>query len=440
MALWYIDALDARAGMGFATYRDADLDDGALDLGKPAVFISPPFFQGESVASRAIGFAATRGSFQYGLFVDGEEVGFASIQGVCEFIRRAYVSSAGGDTDSGASPAPIVPNPEPEGGELPAMAIHSPESPFVRDFLKFAMFINTTVGTISRSNELSTRKDPRFGPLTERLGSLTGIEDLLGYGAAILIDEMMRRAPNDTRMRGTWIRSTMKLGQLLSEMGLLHWLFRSSAFHALSKLAEAVEARFRLFDAHPRSPGEVLGMILGFSRFYSEYLKYGPPPFLSTIHGIRTASDPMDDLSSFAIPAVGAKYVGLNPTTASARDLLSVILADPSLLLGRQTGRSQSEPDMIVAITLLSSIRITSIGRASVAPIDGTTVAGALLQDLVKEAMVWMDSQMPAFLFHADVEKCIRGASQLRYAPPPATSRTAQPRPRVQIRSSSAGA
>src|ERR1039457_6873232 len=64
MALWYIDALDARAGMGLATCRYADLNTNTADLGRPAVFIGPPFFQGESVASRAIGFAATRGSFQ----------------------------------------------------------------------------------------------------------------------------------------------------------------------------------------------------------------------------------------------------------------------------------------------------------------------------------------------------------------------------------------
>jgi hypothetical protein len=79
MALWYIDALDARAGMGLATYRDADLNTNTVDLGKPAVFIGPPFFQGESVASRAIGFAATRGSFQLGLFWDGEEIAFATL-------------------------------------------------------------------------------------------------------------------------------------------------------------------------------------------------------------------------------------------------------------------------------------------------------------------------------------------------------------------------
>jgi hypothetical protein len=80
MALWYIDALDARAGIGLATYREADLNTNTVDLGRPGVFISPPFFQGESVASRAIGFAATRGSFQLGLFVEGGEIAFATLQ------------------------------------------------------------------------------------------------------------------------------------------------------------------------------------------------------------------------------------------------------------------------------------------------------------------------------------------------------------------------
>src|SRR5277367_1866045 len=91
MAFWYIDALDPRAGMGLATYREPDLNTDTVDLGRPAVFIGPPFFQAESVASRAIGFAATRGSFQLGLFSGDDEnngeIAFSSLQGVCEFIR-----------------------------------------------------------------------------------------------------------------------------------------------------------------------------------------------------------------------------------------------------------------------------------------------------------------------------------------------------------------
>jgi hypothetical protein len=429
MALWYIDALDARAGMGFATYRDADLHRGDVDLGKPAVFVGPPFFQGESVASRAIGFAAAHGSFQFGLFVDSEEIAFFTLQGVCEFIRRAYISAGGGDTDSGISPAPVVPNPEPEGGELPAMEIQPVETPFVFELLDFAGLIQAKVATISRTKQLNTREGPPSKFLSEAVSRHTHIDDLLSYGIALLIDEMMRRVPNDPAMRGPWIRSTMRLGQALVELGLLHSIFKRSAFRTLSRLAGILEERFQIFNLPGARSDHFLEMILGIGPYY-----------LAQNYAIRTASDPMDDLSSFAIPSVIAKYVGLDPKTASARDLLSVILADPTLLLGRKPDRSQEVAVMIAAIILLSSVCIVGMGRAPVGALDGSNVAGALRKDLVRDAIIWMDSQMPAYLFHADVETCIRGASQLRYAPPPVQSRTSSEaaQPRSRVRSASA--
>jgi hypothetical protein len=181
MALWYIDALDARAGIGLATYRDADLHTYTIDLGKPAVFIGPPFFQGESVASRAIGFAATRGSFQLGLFLDDEEIAFATLQGVCEFIRRVYISSGGGDTDSGISPAPVVPNPEPGGGEFPSPL--QGEYSIARGVLKFVSFMSEDIASISQlkhsksgTKQLNRREGTYKVSLLETLGPFTDVD------------------------------------------------------------------------------------------------------------------------------------------------------------------------------------------------------------------------------------------------------------------------
>lgn len=424
MALWYIDALDARAGIGLATYRDADLNTNTVDLGKPAVFIGPPFFQGESVASRAIGFAATRGSFQLGLFLDDAEVAFATLQGVCEFIRRVYVSSGGGDTDSGISPAPVVPNPEPGGG--PSLTENG-ES-ISRGMLSFVSYLSKDIASISKlkcsesePKQLNRRENTHTTSLLDTLGPLTDVDALLAYGSAVLVEEMILRFPNDPSEHGTWMRSMMKIGQTLSRLGLLNTLFQGSEFNRLTLMSLNFDRRFRLLNGLIPEDA-VLPMMLGLGPNAPWHPRYWP--FLTGWHAGPSDSEPLDDLSWFPIPSIAAEHVGLNPRSASARDLLSVFLADPTVLAGEKTSRA--EVTMIVAFVLLSSMLIVSGGQALLAPIDGTRIGGVLRQDLVRDAIVWMDSQMPGYLFHGDIEKCIRGASQLRYGANPYESMSAQ--------------
>jgi hypothetical protein len=421
MAYWYIDALDARAGMGLATYRDADLNDDTVDLGKPAVFIGPPFFQAESVASRAIGFAATRGSFQFGLFSGGEEIAFATLQGICEFIRRVYVSSGGGDTDSGISPAPVVPNPETGGGELPT----PPETggSVARGMLTFVSQISEDIASISQlglSSSKPTQLDRREGKyresLLDSLGPLTDVDSLLAYGSAVLIEELLHRTPNSSGNRGAWMKSMMNLGQMLGRLGLLDSVFQGPEFGRLMRLARDNDRRFNLSNHFVREVDSELPVMLGLGPYAPWHTRFGLP-FWAGLHASTGAAEPMDDLSTFPIPAVAAKQVSLNPKTASLRDLLSIFLADPTVLDAEKS--SPPETPMIVAFALLSSMLIVSAGQASLAQINGTRIGEDLRKDLVRDAIVWMDSQMPGYLFHRDIEKCIRSASQLRYVSRP---------------------
>src|SRR6516165_10117031 len=89
--LWRIDAWDSLAGRAFLCRRLPDGQD-APQLDQSVVFVTPPFFQPEPLASRAPGLAATRGTFQAALFVDGEEVGFDTLDDAIAFIRRGYNS------------------------------------------------------------------------------------------------------------------------------------------------------------------------------------------------------------------------------------------------------------------------------------------------------------------------------------------------------------
>jgi len=422
MAFWYIDALDPRAGMGLATYREPDLNTDTVDLGRPAVFIGPPFFQAESVASRAIGFAATRGSFQLGLFSGDDEnngeIAFSSLQGVCEFIRRVYVSSGGGDTDSGISPAPVLPNPETGGGELPP----PPEGggSVTRRMLVFTSQMSEDIADISQSSllsskptQLSRREGKYKESLLATLGSLTDVDTLLAYGCAVLLEELIQRIPSSTGDRGTWMKSMMNLGQMLSRLGMLDSVFQGPEFQRLWNLAKQTDRTHNLFNHFVREYDAELPMMLGLGVYGPWHPRFGPP-FWPAHHAGLGAGEPLDDLSSLPIPSVAAKHLRLNPKTASVRDLLSVFLADPRVLEGEKA--STPEAPMIVAFALLASMLIVSADQASLARIDGTRIGDELRRDLARDAVVWMDSQLPGYLFHRDVEKYIRSASLLRYA------------------------
>ena len=106
---WFIDAWAVLDGYAFASLRAPDSIDAEVTL-----FVSPPYFEPEPVASLATALAATRGHFQDRfLDEDGREIAFPTLAQLIETIRRAY--RAGGlDLDGGAA-LPGVPTPREPG-------------------------------------------------------------------------------------------------------------------------------------------------------------------------------------------------------------------------------------------------------------------------------------------------------------------------------------
>jgi hypothetical protein len=294
---------------------------------------------------------------------------------------------------------------------------------FVSSLTKDIASISKLKYSSSEPQEFNRREATHKLSVSGMIGTLADVDALLAYGSAVLIEEMILRFPNRAADHGTWMRSMMKLGQMLSRLGLVDSLFRSPDFDRLWQMAYNTDKRFGLFNGHVREFDAVLPVMLGLGPNVPWHPRFGPP-FWGGWHAGPGASEPLDDLSSFPIPSVAAKHVGLNPTSASARDLLSVFLADPTVLEGEQASRP--EATMIVAFVLLSSMLIVSAGQTSPAAIDGTPIGGVLRQDIVRDAIVWMDSQVPAYLFHRDIEKYIRDASQLRYGARPDESVSAQ--------------
>lgn len=112
---WRFDALDARAGMAFASRVDSTVDGDDI-----VVFFRPPGFEPQPVGRSSLALGATRGSFQGGLLIEGQEALFPSLAAIGEFVRRVYVGGASGDGGPGPTggdePPPIIPPDEP-GGE-----------------------------------------------------------------------------------------------------------------------------------------------------------------------------------------------------------------------------------------------------------------------------------------------------------------------------------
>ena len=125
---WRLDALDARGGLAFATWRGEENGNACEpDSESRSVFIGAPGFQPEIVANRSIAFSSARGLFQPGLFVKKEEITFRTVAAVAEFVRRTYLSGGGGDgSDDGGGDVPPLPE-DPDGrpdlpgtlGEIP---------------------------------------------------------------------------------------------------------------------------------------------------------------------------------------------------------------------------------------------------------------------------------------------------------------------------------
>ncbi|MFN5997177.1 MAG: hypothetical protein ACK47C_00610 [Paracoccaceae bacterium] len=155
---WYIDALDDRSGLAFASYRMSDLIGAAKDwpdLSAMAWFIAAPDFQPEPVSSRAIGFAAAQRGLQLGLSLNGEtEVSFPSLEALADYVRRLFISGGGGDGAAGVDPALGGP---PEGGG-------EPEGEFEGEFEMASSSSRTYGRPLSMFAEELTQKSRQLGP------------------------------------------------------------------------------------------------------------------------------------------------------------------------------------------------------------------------------------------------------------------------------------
>lgn len=216
---WRIDAWDSLAGRAFLCRRNPDRQEIA-QLDSPVVFVAPPYFQPEPLASRAPGFAATRSTFQAGLFFgDGEEVGFETLEDAIAFIRRGY-NSHGSEPLAGAPalrPRPI------EGGDA-GLALPLPELGRTSEAKELDAAIAKMVDAFRAAG--SKRRDALAQTFTWEVKAipLQHVHNHLVVAGCVLVEEMLRRVP----LGGTpsdfaaWATPAYDLGACLWRLGLWH--------------------------------------------------------------------------------------------------------------------------------------------------------------------------------------------------------------------------
>jgi len=135
---WYIDALDGLGGLAFASFRTDDLVGGEIEFEAEAWVIEAPDFRPRSLTSRVVGFAATGRGLQIGFSMDGEtEEAFPSLDALSDFVRRTFLSGAGGDGAGGIVPPAGRP---PGGGDFDGPVGEPPRSlyPYAEALVTYA--------------------------------------------------------------------------------------------------------------------------------------------------------------------------------------------------------------------------------------------------------------------------------------------------------------
>jgi hypothetical protein len=443
---WFIDGLDARAGLAFTSLRAPDLttDEPALDL--PGVFIAPPTFRPETVSSRALAFAATRGPFQYGLFIAEREVAFPSLDAVIEFVRRVYLRGGGGDAAGGGGagvpprPTPDVLDPE---GERPLEGDDGRGRGLIQKLLKDSGNARLAATNLKfHPGETIETRD--FDSSISAPGAVaTDDEFVLARGAAELIAELLRRCPvkgPDEKLMG-WFGSVQRLGRSISKLGLWHQLISDPLGSNLGRMADrvlqglhqsgfftfprkdAIESARQQFGAQQRllpllfcGFGFIDPAILDHYLYLKEF--FWPWPLLGALADTRI-SDPVDDLAKWPIPANVEQFVGRNDDLR-LYNLLCAVVASPDVIADNAAEPApRRDTERAITLVLFAAAHLAIEAAPSLAPslvTWGDDVANKALADVVQTALAWIADQYPNKIFPDDVEELIRSTSRLAYA------------------------
>ena len=243
---WHLDGWDRLGGRAFATQRERDEDlTESSDSNGPTVYIAPPGFQPEVLASPRIALSACRN----GVFEprvppneNAPEIAFPTIDAVAEFVRRGFISGGrgrGGEGGGGQSPPiPREPN-ETTPREGPAVETPTLEGPSILEhycelYAHARKFLNSPVNTPDgpklRDAFPLSQLDHDKTPAAQRPHSVSA-------GAAELAVTLLA-AHTHAAYQGTleqlrhWQQAALQLRLAITELDLwTDWIGKSKARH-----------------------------------------------------------------------------------------------------------------------------------------------------------------------------------------------------------------
>jgi hypothetical protein len=403
--LWRLDAWDSRAGRAFLCRR---IPDGEEDprLDQPTVFVCPPFFQPEPLASRAPGFAASRGTAQLGFFIDGVEVGFATLADAIAFVRRAYNSTGFEPLDG----APVIRREGPAGGGGSGLARELPELPVTMAYRPLDLAIaKCKVDFLDAGNdaEWNAAAVAVKWHVDEALtAQAIGLLELAGEA---LMRELLWRFPTKgtTADYSVWLDAATRLGRQLFRLGL----WKQVSHRCASQIKIPVAELANIF---------ALGLPANFAKEHSGQDALG---FVDTLFGhphrqlvgVERTEEAIiyEDLRLLPLPpSVAGRYPARVNNVPTVLTLLSTWFAHPN---------SIEEPRSLDRALLLFGGACVVVGRMQrQSPMfkpwwidQNPQVQKAFETRLGSESWKWISQQLPDRTFHSRLEEALQEVARI---------------------------
>jgi hypothetical protein len=260
-----LDGWDWQGGRAFATQRERgrDLTEVAGASG-PTIYIGPPGFVAEVLASPSIALSACRfGAFQTRLPLDEgtPEVAFPSADAVTEFVRRGFIGGGrGGGAAGGGGERPVSPRGPIEGApsEGPIIEGVSPLAAYPAMYVRGRQSLEPN----KKKNEPLPPDAFALSNLEQPVPDVKSRPHAVSAGAAILVGTLLDshfKYRNESRTLRQWRRAALQLRLALRELALWDdWIdeprFNQTPQPIVSQLAGAA-ARVLLqagaqFDEH----------------------------------------------------------------------------------------------------------------------------------------------------------------------------------------------
>lgn len=375
---WYIDSIDVRGGLAFASWRVSDLNYTKIDLDRPAVFVSPPLFQPEAVTNRATGFSLARGQAQLGVYLEDNELAFGTIEELTEFVRRAYVGSGGNDPDEGdGGGPPVLPEPPPdvplEGlGSIKKENKRSPINKIASEAFNLAEEMDSEF-----QPDLTIKSEP-FNATKSNLSTDIQSVAVLVDGAREILFELVRRLPKngtETEALQKWTRSAHSLGAALNRTGLWSTIIEGPDWDIFNKLGP-----------------------------------YGMWSYWESVTSL--GGDPVDHLTYWPLPTEFANNFEITKDNPSAFHLLSSTSANPSQLVAKKLSPTNLGA-RVESVLLFCAAYLLSESKPRGYFWGNREAREAEEKLMVYEATDWLLRQWPTLIFPARVEQIIGTAATL---------------------------